>query len=160
CKMNIKYFSLVLFYVLLDQITKFLIVNNIAYNSFIKINDYINIVNVSNTGVAFSMFQGQNIFFIILTTVVIITIVSFIKKNKSEFTILQLHSLLLIISGGIGNLIDRLFRGAVVDFIDIGFKDVYRWPSFNVADSCVCIGVTLFLFSMLFLNKCSKCKIM
>lgn len=157
--MNIKYFSLVLFYVLLDQITKFLIVNNIAYNSFIKINDYINIVNVSNTGVAFSMFQGQNIFFIILTTVVIITIVSFIKKNKSEFTILQLHSLLLIISGGIGNLIDRLFRGAVVDFIDIGFKDVYRWPSFNVADSCVCIGVTLFLFSMLFLNKCSKCKI-
>ncbi|MDD2524384.1 MAG: signal peptidase II [Endomicrobiia bacterium] len=158
--MNIKYFSLVLFYVLLDQITKFLIVNNIAYNSFIKINDYINIVNVSNTGVAFSMFQGQNIFFIILTTVVIITIVSFIKKNKSEFTILQLHSLLLIISGGIGNLIDRLFRGAVVDFIDIGFKDVYRWPSFNVADSCVCIGVTLFLFSMLFLNKCSKCKIM
>ncbi|MBQ3835128.1 MAG: signal peptidase II, partial [Elusimicrobia bacterium] len=43
-------------------------------------------------------------------------------------------------------LIDRIFRGSVVDFIDVGYKEVYRWPSFNVADSCVCIGVFVFIF--------------
>ncbi|MEA5001283.1 MAG: signal peptidase II [Endomicrobiaceae bacterium] len=151
--MKKKYLLLVIFYVFFDQITKFLVVKNIAYNSFIKINDYLSIVNVSNSGVAFSMFQGKNIFFSILTSSVIIVIIYFIKKHREEFTKLQFHSLLLIISGGIGNLADRIIRGSVVDFIDIGFKEVYRWPSFNVADSCICIGVTLFFFSMLFFSQ-------
>ena len=61
-------------------------------------------------------------------------------------TKIQTHCLLLILAGGIGNLIDRIFRGSVVDFIDVGYKEVYRWPSFNVADSCVCIGVFVFIF--------------
>ena len=77
-------------------------------------------------------------------------------KNKSELTRLQQHCLLFILSGGAGNLIDRIFRGAVVDFIDIGYKDVYRWPSFNVADSCVCIGVGLFLISMIIRKTTDK----
>ena len=72
----------------------------------------------------------------------------FVKRGFDIF-----NSLLLILSGGIGNLIDRLFRGAVVDFIDVGYKEVYRWPAFNVADSCVCIGVTLFVITLLFFNK-------
>ncbi len=157
--MGKKYFLLIIFYVLLDQLTKFLVIKNIAYNSFVKINDFFSIVHVSNSGVAFSMFQGRNIFFTILTAFVVAVIIYFIKKHKDEFSALQFHSLLLIIAGGIGNLTDRVFRGAVVDFIDIGFKDVYRWPSFNVADSCVCIGVTLFLFSILFNgSKCVDCQ--
>ena len=85
-------------------------------------------------------------------------LIYFIIKNKNELTKLQLHSLFLILSGGIGNLIDRIFRGAVVDFIDVGYKDVYRWPAFNVADSCVCIGITLFIISILFFNK-TKLKV-
>jgi len=147
---NIKYYMLVLFYVVLDQITKLLVIKNIPYNSFIKINDYFNLVNISNTGIAFSLFQGKNIFFIISTIIIIFCLIFFIKKNKPTLTEIQFHCLLLIISGGLGNLIDRFIRGYVVDFIDIGYKEVYRWPSFNVADSCVCIGVTLFVISAFF----------
>ena len=150
------YFLLPLIYVALDHITKFLVIKNIPYQSFIKINDYFNLVNISNTGVAFSMFQNNNIFFIILVSFVILFVIYFLIKNKEELTKLQTHSLLLILAGGTGNLIDRFFRGAVVDFIDIGYKDVYRWPAFNVADSCVCIGVALFIISLLFFNKKAK----
>ena len=147
------YFLLPIIYVVLDHITKFLVIKYIPYYSSIKINDYFSIVNVSNTGVAFSMFQKNNVFFIILVSLVIIFLIYFISKNKKVLTKLQTHSLLLILAGGIGNLIDRLFRGAVVDFIDIGYKEVYRWPAFNIADSCVCIGITLFIVSILFFNK-------
>lgn len=148
-----KYILLSVFYVLLDHITKFFVINNIPYYSSIKINDYFSFVNISNTGVAFSMFQNNNIFFLVLVSLVILFLIYFIVKNKNELTKLQLHSLFLILSGGIGNLIDRIFRGAVVDFIDVGYKDVYRWPAFNVADSCVCIGIALFIISILFFNK-------
>ena len=147
------YFILPLIYVAFDHITKFLVIQKIPYRSYIKINDYFSIVNISNTGVAFSMFQNNNIFFVILVSLVIISLIYFIYKNRNELTKLQIHSLLLILSGGIGNLIDRLFRGAVVDFIDVGYKQVYRWPAFNIADSCVCIGVTLFIISILLFNK-------
>ncbi len=140
----------------LDHITKFLVIKNIPYYSSVKINDYFSIVNVSNTGVAFSMFQNNNIFFICLVSLVILFLIFFLYKNKKELTKLQTHSLLLILAGGTGNLIDRLFRGAVVDFIDVGYKTVYRWPAFNVADSCVCIGVTLFVITLLFFNKRAK----
>ncbi len=140
------YFILPVIYIFLDQITKFLVIKNIPYRSFIKINDYFSIVNVSNTGTAFSMFQNNNLIFIFLISAIVIYLIFFIFKNKNRLSKLQIHCLLLILSGGIGNLIDRVFRGAVVDFIDAGYKEVYRWPSFNVADSCVCVGVFLFIF--------------
>jgi signal peptidase II len=150
---KILYLILPLIYILLDQITKLLIIKNIPYHSFIKLNDYFSIVNVGNTGVAFSMFQNNNIFFIVLVSLVLIYVIFFLVKNNKDFTKLQINSFLLIISGGIGNLIDRIFRGAVVDFIDIGYKNVYRWPAFNIADSCVCVGVTLIIISILFFSK-------
>lgn len=150
------YFLLPTIYVALDHITKFFVIQNIPYHSYIKINDYFSIVNVSNSGVAFSMFQNNNMFFIVLVSLVIIFLIYFIIKNRKELTKLQTHSFLLILAGGIGNLIDRLFRGAVVDFIDVGYKEVYRWPAFNVADSCVCIGIGLFVISVLFFSKKNK----
>lgn len=149
-------FILLLIYVLLDQLTKLLIIKNVPYHSFIKLNDYFSIINVENTGIAFSMFQNNNIFFIVLISLVLMYIIFFIIKNNKEFTKLQINCFLLILSGGIGNLIDRIFRGAVVDFIDIGYKEIYRWPAFNVADSCVCVGIILFIISILFSNKNKK----
>ena len=150
------YFVLPLTYILLDQITKLLVVKNIKYYSFITLNDYLSIVNVSNTGIAFSMFQNNNIFFIVLVSLVLIYIIFFLIINNKKFTILQVNSFLLILSGGTGNLIDRIFRGAVVDFIDIGYKEIYRWPAFNVADFYVCIGIMLFIVSILFCNQKQK----
>ena len=150
------YFVLPLIYVLLDQLTKLLIIKKVPYHSFIKLNDYFNIVNVGNTGIAFSMFQNNNIFFIVLVSLVLIYIIFFIIKNNKEFTKLQINCFLSILSGGIGNLIDRIFRGAVLDFIDIGYKEFYRWPAFNIADSYVCVGIILFVISILFFNKNKK----
>jgi signal peptidase II len=96
------------------------------------------------------MFQGANVAFTVLTTLVVAGVIVYIFKYKYELTKLQMHAMILVISGGIGNLIDRIFRGAVIDFIDVGYKTFYRWPSFNFADSCVCVGVTIFIISMLF----------
>lgn len=147
------YLILALAYVLFDQLTKWLIVGNIPYASGIKICDYLNIVHVTNTGVAFSMFQGVNHIFSILTLLVVSGVIIYIFKYKHELTKLQIHAMILVVAGGIGNLTDRIFRGAVIDFIDVGYKNIYRWPSFNFADSCVCIGVALFIISMLFQKK-------
>lgn len=147
------YLILALAYVLFDQLTKWLIVGNIPYASGIKICDCLNIVHVTNTGVAFSMFQGVNHIFSILTLLVVSGVIIYIFKYKHELTKLQIHAMILVVAGGIGNLTDRIFRGAVIDFIDVGYKNIYRWPSFNFADSCVCIGVALFIISMLFQKK-------
>lgn len=149
------YLILALVYTILDQASKWLVLNNIPYGSGIFICDYFNIIHVTNTGVAFSMFQGLNIFFILMTAAIVFGVSVFVFKYKSELTKLQMHSMTLIAAGGIGNLIDRIFRGAVIDFIDVGYKTVYRWPTFNIADSCVFIGVGIFIFSMLF-NKKNK----
>lgn len=149
------YLILALVYTILDQASKWLVLNNIPYGSGIFICDYFNIIHVTNTGVAFSMFQGLNIFFILMTAAIVFGVSLFVFKYRSELTKLQMHSMTLIAAGGIGNLIDRIFRGAVIDFIDVGYKTVYRWPTFNIADSCVFIGVGLFIFSMLF-NKKNK----
>ncbi len=149
------YLILALVYTIFDQVSKWLVLNNIPYGSGIFICDYFNIIHVTNTGVAFSMFQGLNIFFILMTAAIVFGVSAFVFKYRSELTKLQMHSMTLIAAGGTGNLIDRIFRGAVIDFIDVGYKTVYRWPTFNIADSCVFIGVGLFVFSMLF-NKKNK----
>ena len=94
---KILYLILPLIYILLDQITKLLIIKNIPYHSFIKLNDYFSIVNVGNTGVAFSMFQNNNIFFIVLVSLVLIYVIFFLVKNNKDFTKLQINSILLII---------------------------------------------------------------
>lgn len=144
------YLILALVYVIFDQLTKWLVVSSIPYASSIIICDYLNIVHVTNTGVAFSMFQGVNAIFTVLTASVVIGVLIYVLKYKHELTKLQMHAMILVVSGGIGNLIDRIFRGAVIDFIDVGYKNIYRWPSFNFADSCVCVGVTIFIISMFF----------
>ncbi len=149
------YLILIFLYIILDQASKWLVLNNVPYGSGIFICDYLNIIHVTNTGVAFSMFQGLNLFFILMTAAIVFAVSAFVFKYKTELSKLQMHSMMLIAAGGMGNLIDRVFRGAVIDFIDVGYKTFYRWPTFNIADSCVFIGVGLYIFSMMF-NKKNK----
>lgn len=149
------YLILIFLYIILDQASKWLVLNNVPYGSGIFICDYLNIIHVTNTGVAFSMFQGLNMFFILMTAAIVFAVSAFVFKYKAELSKLQMHSMMLIAAGGMGNLIDRVFRGAVIDFIDVGYKTFYRWPTFNIADSCVFIGVGLYIFSMMF-NKKNK----
>jgi signal peptidase II len=102
---------------------------------------------VYNRGGVFGIFQGyKNVFLIISIFVLILMIIFWIveKKKSRIFNI----TMALIISGAIGNIIDRFIPGreGVVDFISIGVDGIYRWPSFNVADSCIVVGAILLIF--------------
>ena len=126
-----------------DRLTKGLVRSNLLLGEAIPSNDsFIQIVYTLNDGVAFSMFAGHKTGIFILQTVLVISIVImlvyFCVKVQS---ILAIVALSMMLGGGIGNLIDRIHIGAVVDFISVG-----SFPVFNVADSCLTVGCGLMLF--------------
>jgi signal peptidase II len=139
----------------LDQITKFLITVFIPQGYQINILPFFNFFNINhvrNTGAAFSMFEGINGVFIILISIFLSTLLVFLYKLKNNISKIQMYAYWLIFAGGLGNFSDRIFRGAVVDFLDFGINNV-RWPSFNIADSCICIAAGLVIWDILFNKK-------
>ena len=142
-KKNIFIFSIALFIISLDQLTKFFIKINFQLNQSIPIiSNILHLTYITNTGSAFGLFKGLNIFFILFSIVVIIIVFYYLKRIKNNEKILQFSAGLLL-GGTIGNLIDRLYYGAVTDFIDFRI-----WPVFNIADSAVTISV-IFLIILL-----------
>jgi len=128
----------------LDQITKYMIVTSFNTHDSIEIFPFLNIVNVRNTGAAFGMFRSLGSgFFIIISLATIIFVINLIMRNAYNFI-----GLSLILGGAIGNLIDRLFYGKVVDFIDFSIGN-FHWPAFNVADSSLTIGIGIILITSL-----------
>ena len=145
---------------LLDQITKFAADKLISYGgsvSVIPFFNFFNITNVRNTGAAFSTFQGQNLILSAVIFLFLAVVSAWLVKNKDKLSVLQKYAFCLIISGGIGNLIDRILRGAVVDFLDFGINSL-RWPSFNVADSSVCVAAALIVIDVFILPALKKQK--
>ncbi len=151
--------SLAIIVILADQITKFLVVKNIPYGSigFQFFDDFLRIVHISNTGVAFSVGAdwstiSRTILFCFVPLIVII-IVGIIYFRNKEFTALQHWAIMGIVGGGFANLIDRFFRKeGVVDFIDVKFYGIFgyqRWPTFNVADSAVVVCGILLIISFI-----------
>ncbi|MBF0472630.1 MAG: signal peptidase II [Nitrospirae bacterium] len=131
----------------LDQATKSLIVTNIPLNDSIEITSFFNIVYIQNVGAAFGSLKGLgNPIFIVLSIIVIIFLTILIFKEKQGM-LLSL-SYCLLIGGAVGNLIDRLTRGYVVDFLDFHVSD-YHWASFNVADSALSVGMVLVILIQL-----------
>ncbi len=127
----------------LDQITKYLTVANLALGeSFDVIPGVLRFTYVQNKGAAFGSFDDSRWVFMIISTVMIAAILIYIYLKKPEDKLL-LSSLLLLAGGGIGNMIDRVILGYVIDFIDFcAFPKIWMWV-FNIADSCVCIGAGL-----------------
>ena len=133
----------------LDQFTKWLVRQNIPYGAEVPIiPGSFSLVHASNTGAAFSMFTGNNFFFIGLA-VAALGVIAFLlirdspsRKTGERLTHLTKISFGLLASGILGNLTDRIFRGAVTDFLHFYINE-YAWPSFNVADSCICIAAGL-----------------
>ena len=155
-----KPFALAGFLLIFDQLTKYLADTFVAYGSAVKVisfMNFFNITNVHNTGVAFSMFQGKNALFAAVVFLFLSGLLVWVLKNKEKLNLPQKYAFALVISGGTGNLIDRVFRGAVVDFLDFGINTL-RWPAFNVADSCVCIAAGL-IFLDIFLPAFKKKKV-
>jgi len=138
--------------ILLDQITKFLITGNFYFcESVPVIKNVFHITYVTNTGTAFSMFAGYGKWLMLVVVAALVIIYVHLMKHRESIPASSLIAFSLILGGGMGNLIDRIFRGAVVDFIDFRI-----WPVFNVADSAITVGMaTIILFS--FIRRKNRC---
>ena len=125
--------------ILLDQITKVILIGK----NITVIPNVLNFTYTENTGVAFGIGSNNLLFIIIVNIIVLGMIIKFIKEREEQVNFSILISLILILSGGIGNLIDRIVRGYVIDFIDI---NVFNFPNFNIADISISIGIILLIF--------------
>jgi len=133
--------------ILVDQVSKYIIVNSLErfqeWAPIPSLQRFFAITYITNTGVAFGLFPDSSILFIIIAVVVIAIIFVYHRQLAEQQWLLRI-SLGLQLGGAIGNLLDRLTRGYVVDFIHFKF-----WPVFNVADSCVVVGAALMAYFLL-----------
>lgn len=149
------YFIIIAIIIFLDQLVKYLIQANMELNNTLPIvRDFFHLTYIHNTGAAFSILEGKTEILIILPSLLTLLLIAYVlKKRKSEHWVMLL-SLSLIIAGGIGNLIDRISYGYVVDYLDFRV-----FPIFNVADIAVSCGCALLLIYMFFIEaKLSKEK--
>lgn len=142
-KKDIKYLFLILFFVFLDQLVKYLIRTNFKLNETKQISSFFALTYTTNTGIVFGLFPGANTFFILVVILVLILVLFSAKDIVKEFGFLGKFAICLVLSGGLGNLIDRIFLGKVVDFIDLQWNYKNIWPIFNLADSYVFVGVSM-----------------
>ena len=156
-KSKILPITLAVVVIVLDQITKMLVVRHIPLYTIGTqfFGDFIRIIHVANTGVAFSVgaswSETARRFLFSLIPLIVIGIVIAIYFRNNTWTKLQRWSIMGIVGGGLGNLIDRFFRAeGVVDFIDVKFYGLFgleRWPTFNVADSAVVVCGIIFVIT-------------
>jgi signal peptidase II len=139
--------------IVLDQITKAAILKNfLIHESRTIIDGFFNLVYVMNPGAAFGFLATASktfryCFFTGITVTVIVLIIYYIIKSKPQ-NMLMVTSLTLIFAGAVGNLIDRIRFGAVVDFLDV-YIGTAHWPAFNVADSSISIGAAIMIWEMI-----------
>ena len=138
----------------MDQVTKWWIINYIMQPiKILPITPFFNIVLTWNSGISFGIFSNQGSFSVIilstLATLIVFFLAVWLMKAVNKKLII---GLICIIGGAIGNIIDRVYHGAVIDFLDFHIKS-YHWPAFNVADSCIFIGATLIILDSLFPDK-------
>ena len=156
-KISLSNFFLILAIFLLDRISKIYVIDqskkSLSNNLFLS--DYLNISLMWNEGIAFGLFAFDESFFYnfitILIIMVIIIVFFMILKNKGY----KKYSLILILGGALGNLYDRIFFGAVPDFIDFHIGD-FHWFVFNVADIFISIGVIIMILSEFMVTKTSN----
>jgi signal peptidase II len=131
----------------LDQLTKWLILHFIDPGSPQPIiHDFFDLVHVTNTGAAFGSFKNNNPFFVVLSSVALIVVLTLLlKPHRRDFW--RDLPLALLLGGIFGNLTDRLLHGHVIDFLlfDLHVPLAHPWPAFNVADSCICVAFVCFV---------------
>ncbi len=144
-------FSIALAFIVLDQITKYVINLTIPRQASINVIDgFFNLVNIRNRGAAFGFLNNPDIewqfwLFLVAGVVAIVAIIWILNDAKN--TLLSTLGLGSILGGAIGNMIDRVRMREVVDFLDFHIG-TWHWPAFNVADIAICIGAFLVIYSM------------
>ena len=149
------YYLIALIIILVDQLTKWLIVKNMEIGESITvIENFLYITSHRNQGAAWGILQGQMMFFYIITALVVIGLIYYIQKLPKEEKAFGI-ALSLMLGGAIGNFIDRLFRKEVVDFVNTWIF-TYDFPIFNIADSALVIGVGIVLILTILEGKKEK----
>ena len=140
--------------VLLDQFTKWLILRYLPFNKTLPvIKGLFNITHVLNPGGAFGLMANlspilRSIVFLLISSLAVGIILYFYQKTPGRYSLLAV-AFALIFGGAIGNLIDRVRFGMVIDFLDF-YVGKLHWPAFNVADSAITIGIGIFIFHLIF----------
>ena len=152
------WYGLALVLVVLDQYTKAMATNTMAYGEQIVVTPFFNWTLLHNTGAAFSFLSDaggwQNGFFCTVAAAVSVYIVYWLYQTPRSAP-WQGLALSLVLGGAIGNLYDRLMLGYVVDFIQVHYQQYY-WPAFNVADSAICVGAFILILSSFFNQELNK----
>jgi len=150
----LKFLWLSALVVVLDQVSKWVMVSWLSLYETVAVIPYFNLTMAHNTGAAFSFLAGaggwQRWFFIGLTSVISIVLFVWLKKLSTQAK-LEAISISLILGGAIGNVIDRIYYGYVIDFLDV-YVGTYHWPAFNIADSAICMGAVLLVIDS-FISK-------
>lgn len=139
--------------VILDQITKYYVDASMRLHESIPVIDGLfSITHVRNPGAAFGFLADASpvfraIFFVAVTVLAIFLVLHYIWKSRAEEPRLT-FALSLILSGAVGNLIDRVRLGEVIDFLDV-YIGAYHWPAFNVADSAISVGAVILLIEII-----------
>lgn len=143
---KITIFSLLI--IILDQIIKFVVIQNMElYSSITIIKNFFNITYVQNIGAAFSILSGNVVFLSLISLIVLVAIYIYLSKKKS-FNKIQTITYSMLIGGIVGNMIDRIFRGFVIDYLDFSILK-YNFPVFNFADICIVVStIILLIFSI------------
>ena len=133
--------------IFLDRIAKFFFSETLSLGESIPvIHHFLYMTLVHNTGIAFGLFKDQGVVFIIIPVIAIILLIFniYYYQNNKHLSRMYIVALSLILGGAIGNLIDRIYCGYVIDFIDFRI-----WPVFNIADSAITIGAVIILLKCL-----------
>ncbi len=142
--------------ILFDQFTKYMVTSHVPlYASFRVIDKFFNITHIRNPGVAFGLFaehdlEYKSLVFVLISLVAIVAILVIFHQTP-RYKIMVQNGLILIFAGAVGNLIDRIRHKAVIDFLDFYYGN-FHWPAFNVADSCITIGVGMMIADLFMKN--------
>jgi signal peptidase II len=151
---GLRFLWLAILAVILDQLSKNWVVANFELYQSVQVNGFFNLTYVRNTGAAFSFLHDaggwQRWFFTVLGLGVSGLILWWLKQTKREQVMLPC-AFSLILGGALGNVLDRIQYGYVVDFFDLYYQQ-WHWPAFNIADSAICLGAILLIVDM-FKNK-------
>ncbi len=152
---QLVFFAISIPLVVLDQLSKLWIRTHLALNEILFEIGFFRVINIRNTGAAFGIFRGSVIPLLVFQSLASLAMLTYILLLYRRFPLLDRRpiwvSLGLIFAGTVGNLIDRAARGYVTDFLDATY-----WPAFNVADSCIVIGVIILVVSVLFIVRESE----
>lgn len=142
-----KNIILIISLIIIDQLIKVLAFKYLSQvNSVTLISGVLNLTYLENTGAAFGLWNSRW-FLIALNILIIFAVIKLLRSQKYEFTKQMKTAYSLILAGGITNLIDRLFRGFVIDYIDI--NELFYYPVFNLADICIIVGILIIMVTII-----------